>query len=1323
MAISSDQKVDYLWKKLGYSATKSDNVKQGFEEAIPSPLQIRGDKVMTDSGSIPGTIPGANTSILTVYTTSLPYECAVDGTTATPNRTWKTGITDWVSPEFGSTYQVKVWVNLASSAGNASTAGTSLSAGGSGNNDEWFFDYQAGLLHFIGTNLPNGVSFTGKSVYVSGARYTGTFGVSAPGGSGGSVGNLTISNVTISANSSAVSSSANIIFSTSGTGAVQFTGNNAIGLPVGNIANRPTRVNAGYLRFNTEYETIEVWDGTEWVQTSGGVITSEVLTGDGSTAQFALSANTTTTGVLVSINGTIQKPSTAYTVSNNVITFTETPSTGDSIEVRKLAGGTISVNYGNADVATFLSTYSGLYSNVQTLTYLTSGVAGNILPSANVTYSLGSPTRQWKDLFVSNTTIYLGGIPLSIDASGNLLVNGSLVQGSGGSGSGTSYSNVNVAAYLSTNNYLTSTTANLSNYAYAANITTANISMKGYVDNSVSTANIGIIGYIDRANTIQSNQISAANLGIIGYVDNKVSTANIGVVGYIDLANTIQSNQISAANLGIKGYIDNSTSTANIGMKGYVDSVATLSSYSNVNVAAYVTTNGLTNYSNVNLIAYLGGAVNIGGSLTTLNAGNISAGGYFLGNGSQLSGLPAGYSNVQVATYLPTYSGNIANVRLGVSGVLTFSDGTTQLTAAVNNNFSNVNVTAYVTSMGVTNYSNVNVIAYLAGNISTGNITATGFIGNGAGLTNVTFSQAGNIVGTQSNVTLQAGTFTSVFTNQGNVTMPNVYVSGNVTVGGYFIGNGALLTGIAASSTYSNVQVATYLPTYAGNIANIRLGVAGVLTFADSTTQITAAVNNNFGNVNVSALITTNGLTNYSNVNVASYLSTATINTTGNITAGNLITSGALYVANITTTGSSGNISGANYITANYFVGNGSQLTGLPSGYSNVQVATYLPTYSGNIANIRLGVAGVMTFADSTTQTTAAVNNNFGNVNVAALITTNGLTNYSNVNTKAYAESMGYQNYGNVNVTAYVTSMGVTNYSNVNVASYLSTATINTTGNITAQNVTGNISITGNIIGTLPNVTITAGTYVSTFNNQGNVILPNVYVSGGATVAGTVNSNGGTAGTAFAVRGSGAVSNVALGYFPPVGTPAEMAIRDYSTANSTMYFDNTIGSANVGGTFQFRSTSSFTQWARIDRFGINLPTRPAFRVNGTGGPAQTTANVNLKSPQTSVVFNQGSYYNDTTGQFVAPVAGLYAVGLNARVNINASSQIAVLKNGLNSSGSIVCFWETVGNAGTATHFGVNGTILLAVGDYLSANILLGTISFDGNDNWHVTYIG
>ena len=51
-------------------------------------------------------------------------------------------------------------------------------------------------------------------------------------------------------------------------------------------------------------------------------------------------------------------------------------------------------------------------------------------------------------------------------------------------------------------------------------------------------------------------------------------------------------------------------------------------------------------------------------------------------------------------------------------------------------------------------------------------------------------------------------------------------VAGGVGIGGnvnasYFLGNGALLTGIVAGSSYSNVQVATYLPTYTGNVGKI----------------------------------------------------------------------------------------------------------------------------------------------------------------------------------------------------------------------------------------------------------------------------------------------------------------------------------------------------------------------------------------------------------------------------------------------------------------------------------------------------------------------
>jgi hypothetical protein len=355
-------------------------------------------------------------------------------------------------------------------------------------------------LHFIGTNLPNGVSFTGKSVYISGARYTGGFGVSAPGG-GGSVGNLTISNVTISANASAVSSSANIIFSTTGTGAVQFTGN-AIGLPSGNILQRPTTVNAGYLRFNTEFETIEVWDGAEWVQTSGGVITSDVLNGDGSTAQFALSANTTTTGVLVSINGTIQKPSTAYTVSNNSITFTEIPALGDSIEVRKLSGGTISVNYGNADVAAFLTTYPGLYSNVQVSALITTNGLTNY---SNVNASALITTNgltNYSNVNVAAYTTTQGYTNYSnVNVSALITTNGL-----------TNYSNVNVAAYVTTNGL-----TNYSNVNVAAYVTTNGLTNYSNVNASALITTNGLTNY--------------SNVNVASYLAGNITVGNITTTG------------------------------------------------------------------------------------------------------------------------------------------------------------------------------------------------------------------------------------------------------------------------------------------------------------------------------------------------------------------------------------------------------------------------------------------------------------------------------------------------------------------------------------------------------------------------------------------------------------------------------------------------------------------------------------------------------------------------------------------------------------------------------------------------------------------------
>src|SRR6056300_1278219 len=98
MAISDAQKLDYLFKKIGYGVTKTDTNanKKAPNESIASPLLLRGDKTWNQASSIPGVMPVSSSGVVTVYTTSAPTECAVDNTTVEANRTWKTNLTDWI---------------------------------------------------------------------------------------------------------------------------------------------------------------------------------------------------------------------------------------------------------------------------------------------------------------------------------------------------------------------------------------------------------------------------------------------------------------------------------------------------------------------------------------------------------------------------------------------------------------------------------------------------------------------------------------------------------------------------------------------------------------------------------------------------------------------------------------------------------------------------------------------------------------------------------------------------------------------------------------------------------------------------------------------------------------------------------------------------------------------------------------------------------------------------------------------------------------------------------------------------------------------------
>jgi uncharacterized membrane-anchored protein len=203
---------------------------------------------------------------------------------------------------------------------------------GSGSDDTWFFDYQAGILNFNGATIPTVIAggISGKSVFIVGYRYVGPLGVVG----NAVLGNLTISNTTISSSLA----NATITLQPTGTGLISIDTTTGLILPVGNTAQRPSPASAGTTRFNTTTSLIEVYNGNAWASTSQAV-TNQTLNGDGSTAIFTLDRSTTTAAVLVMLNGITQIPDQSYAMSPNPsanLVFTQAPSTSDVIDIRFL---------------------------------------------------------------------------------------------------------------------------------------------------------------------------------------------------------------------------------------------------------------------------------------------------------------------------------------------------------------------------------------------------------------------------------------------------------------------------------------------------------------------------------------------------------------------------------------------------------------------------------------------------------------------------------------------------------------------------------------------------------------------------------------------------------------------------------------------------------------------------------------------------------------------------------------------------------------------------------------------------------------------------
>jgi hypothetical protein len=68
------------------------------------------------------------------------------------------------------------------------------------------------------------------------------------------------------------------------------------------------------------------------------------------------------------------------------------------------------------------------FTNARVLSYL-QDVQGNLLPDSDLVYSLGSPSRRWKDLYISGNTVYLGNALIEASDTSVTLPPGSAITG------------------------------------------------------------------------------------------------------------------------------------------------------------------------------------------------------------------------------------------------------------------------------------------------------------------------------------------------------------------------------------------------------------------------------------------------------------------------------------------------------------------------------------------------------------------------------------------------------------------------------------------------------------------------------------------------------------------------------------------------------------------------------------------------------------------------------------------------------------------------------------------------------------------------------
>jgi hypothetical protein len=174
MSISSDQKIDSLWKRVfyGLASTNIPPAKEAYNESIISYTPVMNNNIWLDSALVPTPAPSVSNNVVNVIGISTPVQMTADFTVP-DNRTWLATlsfgdvgsiINNWVNPGIDPSYLVQVY------SGDPRSGGVNLNQ--TSTNQEWIFDYAAGVLSFPNT-LPPGVT----QLWITGWQYVGRQGV------------------------------------------------------------------------------------------------------------------------------------------------------------------------------------------------------------------------------------------------------------------------------------------------------------------------------------------------------------------------------------------------------------------------------------------------------------------------------------------------------------------------------------------------------------------------------------------------------------------------------------------------------------------------------------------------------------------------------------------------------------------------------------------------------------------------------------------------------------------------------------------------------------------------------------------------------------------------------------------------------------------------------------------------------------------------------------------------------------------------------------------------------------------------------------------